>query len=161
TYADPAIDAVSVQIRHKLGNTTTATVYPTANVTSLGQDVQHGLTGGTGFWHNKNGQALIYNFNGGPDSTGLSNWLAANLNNLHGWLAGASNADVAAFYQIRFAQSGSNLEVSILATALNVYATTQSLGGTIGQAYGFSVTAAGLGADSFSVGSDGAAFGVA
>src|SRR5262249_13790590 len=40
TYADAGLDAVSVQISHNLGNTTTATVYPTANVTSLGQAVQ-------------------------------------------------------------------------------------------------------------------------
>ena len=44
---------------------------------------------------------------------------------------------------------------------MNIYATTQSLGGTAGQAYGFAVTATGLGADSFNVGADGAAFGVA
>jgi hypothetical protein len=76
TYADPGIDAVSVQISHNLGNTTTATVYPTANVTTLGQDVQHGLTGGIGFWHGKNGQALINSFNGGSNATALSTWLA-------------------------------------------------------------------------------------
>jgi len=49
----------------------------------------------------------------------------------------------------------------VLATALNVYATTRSLGGTIGQAFGFTETATGLGADSFNVGGNGAAFGVA
>jgi hypothetical protein len=48
----------------------------------------------------------------------------------------------------------------VLTTALNVYATTLSLGGTVGQAYGFLVTATGLGARSYSVGSSGAAFGV-
>jgi hypothetical protein len=67
-------------------------------------------------------------------------------------LGGISNAQVAAFCQSQFALSGSNLEAEVLATALNVYATTQSLGGTIGQAYGFTVTATGLGADSFNVG---------
>ena len=49
----------------------------------------------------------------------------------------------------------------VLAVALNVYATTSSLGGTAGVAYGFSVSATGLGARSYSVGKDGAAFGVA
>ena len=167
TYADPAIDAVSVQISHNLGNTTTATVYPTANVTSLGQDVQHGLTGGIGFWHGKNGQALINSFNGGSNATALSTWLATSFANLYGAgagvnnLTGETNSQVAAFYQSQFALSGSNLEAEVLATALNVYATTQSLGGTIGQAYGFTVSADGLGADSFNVGADGAAFGVA
>jgi hypothetical protein len=76
-------------------------------------------------------------------------------------LSGFSNAQVAAFYQSQFALPGSNLEAEVLATALNVYATTLSLGGTLGQAYGFSVTATGLGADSVNVGADGAAFGVA
>ncbi len=41
------------------------------------------------------------------------------------------------------------------------HAITQSLGGTIGNAYGFTVSATGLGADSFNVGADGAAVGVA
>src|SRR5260370_37888732 len=49
----------------------------------------------------------------------------------------------------------------MLATALNVYATTQSLGGTWGQTYGFLLTTDGLGASSFNVKNDGAAFGVA
>jgi hypothetical protein len=169
TYADPGSYAARVQISHNLGNTTTATVYPTATVTSLGQSVQDGLTGGIGLWHNKNGQALIDSFNGGPGATALSSWLAATFSNLYGAGAGAnnltgfSNDQVAAFYQSQFARvaSGSNLEAQVLATALNVYATTQSLGGTVGQAYGFTVSADGLGADSFSVGADGAAFGVA
>jgi hypothetical protein len=161
TYADPGIYAATVQISHNLGNTTTAAVYPTANVPSLGQSVQHGLTGGIGFWNNKNGQALINAFNGGSDASALSSWLATALPNLYGSLSGSSNAQVAAFYQSQFALPGSNLAAEVLATALNVYATTQSLGGTVGQAYGFTVTATGLGADSFNVGSDGAAFGVA
>ena len=49
----------------------------------------------------------------------------------------------------------------VLDTALSVYATTASLGGTAGTQYGFSVSAVGLGAYSFNVGSSGAAFGVA
>jgi hypothetical protein len=162
TYAAAGNYALSVQISHNLGDTTTATVYPTASVTNLGQSVQSGLTGGTGFWNNKNGQRLIDSFNGGPDATALSTWLATSFPNLYGSdLSGASNAQVAAFYRSLFAMSGSNLPAEVLATALNVYATTLSLGGTAGQAYGFSVTATGLGADSFNVGGDGGAFGVA
>jgi hypothetical protein len=49
----------------------------------------------------------------------------------------------------------------VLATALNVYASTLSLGGTAGTAYGFTVTATGLGAASYNIGSSGTAFGVA
>ena len=68
---------------------------------------------------------------------------------------------MAAVFQAFSQQPAPQLDAQALATALNIYATTQSLGGTIGQAYGFSVTATGLGADSFNVGADGAAFGVA
>jgi hypothetical protein len=97
----------------------------------------------------------------GSATTALSNWLASAFPNLYGNLGGISNAQVAAFYQSQFALSGFNLAAEALATALNVYATTESLGSTIGQAYGFTATDTGLGADSFNIGSDGAAFGVA
>jgi hypothetical protein len=165
TYADPGTYAVSVQISHKLGNTTTATVYPAATVTRLGQSVKHDLTGDIGFWHNSQGQALINSFNGGPNATALSSWLAAAFPNLYGAsgnnLIGATNAQVAAYYEYLFALPSPTVEAQVLATALNVYATTQSLGGTAGQAYGFTVSAVGLGAYSYNVGADGAAFGVA
>jgi hypothetical protein len=160
TYADPVNEIVSVQISHKLGNTTSPSVSDTATVTSLGQGVKHGLTGDIGFWHNSSGQALINSFNGGSTATALSSWLATNFSNLYGALAGQTNAGVAAFYQSQFALPSPTVEAQALATALNVYATTQSLGGAAGQAYGFTVTATGLGADSFNVGADGAAFGV-
>jgi hypothetical protein len=129
--------------------------------------VQAGLAGGIGFWHSKKGQALINSFNGGSSSTALSSWLAAAFPNLYGTGAGANsltgmtNSQVAAFYQTQFALSDPKVEAEVLATALNVYATTASLGGTAGAAYGFSVSATGLGARSFSVGADAAAFGVA
>jgi hypothetical protein len=167
TYADPGSYAVSVQISHNLGNTTTATVTPMATVTSLGQGVKHGLTGDAGFWHNSSGQALINSFNGGSNATVLSGWLAMAFPNLYGAgaggnnLTGYTNAQVASFYLSQFALPSPTVEAQVLATALNVYATTQSLGGSAGQAYGFTVTATGLGADSYNVGSDGAAFGVA
>jgi hypothetical protein len=160
TYADPRSYAVTVQISHPLGYTNTVTVYPTATVTTLGQGVKHGLTGDIGFWHNTSGQALINSFNGGPDATALGTWLATSFPNLYGGIYGWSNQSVAGYYQNLFDQSGSNAQANVLATALNVYATTQSLGGTAGQAYGFIVTATGLGADSFNIGADGAAFGV-
>jgi hypothetical protein len=166
TYADAGSDAITVSITGLGRFAATATVYPTATVTNLGQTVQKGLEADIGLWHNKNGQALINSFNGGPDSTALSTWLATSFANLYGAGAGAnnltgfSNSQVAGFYQSQFALSGS-LEAQVLATALNIYASTQSLGGTIGNAYGFTVSATGLGADSFSVGTDGAAFGVA
>src|SRR5262249_1324494 len=139
-----------------------ATAAATATVTSLGQGVVHGLTGDMGFWHNSQGQALITSFNSGSTSTALSAWLAATFPNLYGVNAGAndltgrSNAQVAAFYQTQFALAGPKVEAQVLATALNVYATTSSLGGAWAQAYGFAVSAAGLGARTYNVGSDGA-----
>jgi hypothetical protein len=48
----------------------------------------------------------------------------------------------------------------VLATALNIYATTTLLGGAQGLTYGFRVTAEGMGASSFNVRQDGAAFDV-
>jgi len=66
---------------------------------------------------------------------------------------------VAAFLQTLYPVN--ILDADVLTTALNVYASTQSLGGTAAQAYGFTVTAMGLGANSIKVGGSGAAFGVA
>jgi hypothetical protein len=129
--------------------------------------VVKGLTGGVGFWNGKNGQALINSFNGGSKSTALANWLAATFANLYGAgadgnnLTGKTNAQVAAFFQAQFNLGGNQVQALTLGTALNVYATTSSLGGNAGASYGFSVSATGLGARSFSVGKDGAAFGVA
>jgi hypothetical protein len=37
-----------------------------------------------GFWHNKNGQALIDSLNGGSTATNLGNWLATNFPYLYG-----------------------------------------------------------------------------
>ena len=165
TYADPGTDVVSVQISHNLGDTTTATATATAAVVILGQVVQPGLAGDIAFWRGKSGQALINSFNGGSFATDLSSWLGASFPNLYGAgagvnLIGEENAQVAAFYKTQFALPDTNVQVQILATALDLYATTQSLGGATGQAYGFTVSAAGLGPDSFTVGADGAALGL-
>jgi hypothetical protein len=165
TYAAAGSYAAGVQITSP--NTQSATANDTASVTSLGQGVTSGMTGGIGFWNNNNGQALLDSFNGGPTATALGNWLAATFPNLYGPatgannLAGKSNAQVAAYFQTLFALGGNKVQAQVLAVALNVYATTSSLGGSAGTAYGFTVSATGLGARSFGVGQDGAAFGVA
>jgi hypothetical protein len=118
------------------------------------------------FWHGGRGQALLASFNGAASATALSSWLAANFTNLYGTsasshnLTGQTNAQVATFFQGLFAQGHDNLDVQVLATALNVYATTTSLGGAQGLTYGFHVTAEGLGASSFNVRQAGAAFDV-
>jgi parallel beta-helix repeat protein len=133
--------------------------------------VQPGQAASLGFWHSKPGQTLIKSFNGGPDSTALANWLATTLPKLYGALAGAhnltgmTNAQVAAFYNTLFHEKTdprnlSHLDASVLSVALDVYATTSSLGGSAAVPYGFTVSAAGLGNATFNIGTSGAAFGV-
>src|SRR5262249_15143283 len=71
-----------------------------------------------------------------------------------------------AFYKTVFAQTAAGggpakMDAQVLATAFAVYVTNQSLAGTTAAAYGFQVTANGVGTRTFNVGSNGAAFGVA
>lgn len=132
-----------------------------------GVAVQPGQTATIGFWQNRNGQALIRAFDGGGVSTDLGDWLAATLPNLFGAnagadnLAGQSNTQVAGAFRQRFLLKGVKVDAQLMATALSVYATTSSLGGASAGAYGFNVTQYGLANATFSVGSNGAAFGVA
>ena len=126
-----------------------------------------GVSASVGYWQNKAGQALINAFNGSTNSTALSNWLASSFPNLFGSgagsrsLAGLTNAQVASYVQSLANVTGPRLDSEVLAAALNVYATTSSLGGSAAKSYGFKVTSAGLGATAFNVGTNGAAFGVA
>jgi hypothetical protein len=84
-------------------------------------------------------------------------------------LTGKTNAEVAAFYKTLFARTAqtaagggpAKMDAQVLATALAVYVTNQSLAGTTAASYGFVVTANGVGARTFNVGSNGGAFGVA
>jgi hypothetical protein len=164
TYATVGTYTVHVTIQDAGGAMTT--VDSTANVTLLGIGVQNGEGAGVGYWKNK-GQALIKNFNGSSASTALSTWLATMFPELYGVnaasnnLTGFTNDQVAAFYLNLAGQTSAKLDTAVLATALNVYATTASLGGAQAQAYGFDVTADGLGASSYNVGANGSAFGVA
>jgi hypothetical protein len=74
---------------------------------------------------------------------------------------GAGTTAAAALLQGSSSPVGNPVQAQVLAVALNVYATTSALGGNAGAVYGFKVSATGLGARSYSVGKDGAAFGVA
>jgi uncharacterized repeat protein (TIGR03803 family) len=146
-----------------------------------GTAVSKGQAAGTGFWHNKNGQALIASFGGTNTSTDpafnglpkLSSWLAETMPNTYGVNAGTHNLrgktsqQVAALFLQLFGggntqQNGQNdeLDAQLMATALNVYATNASLGGSQAVSYGFKVSAYGLGDSTWNIGSDGAAFGV-
>jgi hypothetical protein len=119
------------------------------------------------FWHSASGQNLLLSFNGSAKHTQLAAWLASNFPDLYGPAAGANNLtgktnkDVAALFQSLYLLGNDNADVQVLATALNVYATTSSLGGGQGVKYGFQASATGLGAQLFGVEDWGAAFGVA
>jgi hypothetical protein len=144
----------------------TATTTDNSAVTNLGRGIRSDQVEGHGFWHSKPGQALINSFNGGSSSTALGNWLAATLPNLFGSGAGASNtagatnARVAALYLSLNSLASPRLEAEILATALNVYATTASLGGQAARARGFFVDDFGLGAASLLPRAAGSALGL-
>jgi hypothetical protein len=127
-----------------------------------------GQTATIGFWQNKNGQALIAAVNGGPAATQLGHWLAVTFPNMYAGLDGKANTDVAAFYKTLFARTARTtpggppkVDAQVMATALAVYVTNQSLAGTTAARYGFLVTDTGVGTRTFNVGSDGAAFGAA
>ena len=127
-----------------------------------------GQTAAIGYWQNKNGQNLVLALNGGSTATQLGHWLAATFPNLYGTLDGTTNAGVASFYKGLFARTARTApggppktDAQVMATALAVYVTDQSLAGTTATAYGFQVTATGVGTRTVNVGSNGAAFGVA
>jgi hypothetical protein len=131
-----------------------------------------------GFWHNKNGQALINSLNGSSTSTHLAQWLATTFPNLYGLSAGVyamvtgtssnphylTNAQVAASYNTNFfGVTGQKTNAQVLAVAFAVYSTSTNLSGsaTLAVKCGFNVTATGIGLDTYNIGSNGAAFGVA
>ncbi len=118
-----------------------------------------GETATIGFWHNKNGQALINSLNGGQSDTQLGNWLATNFPNLYGSsagdnnLAGKTNSGVASYFLTLFSQTGQKTGAQILATALAVYSTNTTLaGGGMAAGYGFIVSSTGTGAATYNVG---------
>lgn len=83
-------------------------------------------------------------------------------------LGGKTNAQVAALYVTLFKRNAATapggppkLDAQVLASAFSVYVTNQSLAGTTASAYGFRVTVEGVGASTFNIRGNGAAFGVA
>jgi large repetitive protein len=118
-----------------------------------------------GFWHNRNGQALILSLNGGSTSTALGNWLANTFPALNGPYSSyptsnKSNAYVANLFMTFFNASGQKTSAQILAAALAVYVTDTDLAGTVAAQYGFDVSASGTGAKTFNVGTNGSAIGL-
>src|SRR5262249_25071353 len=115
-----------------------------------------GDTATIGFWHNKNGQAVINSFNGGSSSTALANWLSSNFGNLSGNLAGQTNQQIAAAYLTAFGNVGGvqgNTYAQTFALALAIYATDPTLGANAtSMSKGFNSEPGGTGAKTFNVG---------
>ena len=119
--------------------------------------IQDGQTATIGFWHNKNGQRLIKSTQGSE----LADWLAEEFPNLYGFMKGRSSDDVSALFQGLFnLRWGPKAEAQVMATALNVYFSTSSLGGNLGTCYGFRPTSTGLGGACVRVGPEGCALGI-
>lgn len=151
-----------------------AVVLPSGSVAENYNFAERSTGGGTGqtatigFWQNRKGQELIRALNGGAFDTQLGHWLAATFPNMYSMLDGMTNSQVAAHYKSLFARNGQSspggppkTDAQVMATALAVYVTNQTLAGTTAVAYGFAVTATGVGTRTFNVGARGAAFGVA
>ncbi len=145
-----------------------------------------GQTATIGFWAGKKGKKLIESLNGDKNSQLLGNWLAAELPEIYGDLAGKSNKSVAKYYRKLFKATKKHrrrrrhhghhhhhshhsnpqtigirdLGAQVMATALAVYVTDSDLAGTTAESYGFLVTADGVGLATFNVGDAGAAFGL-
>jgi hypothetical protein len=148
--------------KSQLTGTFSCTIVVTATTSGT---LAKGDTATIGFWHNKNGQALINSLNGGPTSTALANWLATNFPYLAGAsssynMTGKTNADVAALFLTFFNVQGTKVNAQILAGALAVYVTDTDLAGSAAARYGFNTSSAGTGAKSYNVGSYGSALGL-
>lgn len=165
TYASSGTLTIHVTIHDTLGLGLSGSTASNATIANLGQKA--GKTREAEFWQESQGQTLLRNFNGGSSHSELGNWLAAYFPNLYGAEAGPSNlssksnAYIADFFKAQWRVGGDGVATQVLATALNVYATTSSLGGAQGGIYGFVVSSTGLGARNFDIGSAGAAVGVA
>jgi Putative Ig domain len=135
------------------------------NITIGGTAIVTGDAATIGFWHNKNGQALINGLNGGGPSTTLGNWLANNFPYLYGPSAGApndltnkNNAAVAALFSTLFTNDKTGAQ--IMAGALASYVTSTTLAGTTACSYGFNSSAQGTGGKVYNVGSNGSSIGL-
>jgi hypothetical protein len=110
------------------------------------------------FWGSNDGRSLIRQFDGGPSSPALASWLALAVPNIFGDgsggddVTGKTNAQVAVLVGSLSRARPRTVAAQVMATALNVYATTRSLGGTAARREGFHVTVAGLGLAVYRVG---------
>ncbi len=164
SYAESGVFMIVVSIIDSIGSGHSGNAKSQATVTSLNRRAFK--TREAEFWTESAGQSLILRFDGNSNSPRLANWLASSFPNLYGQnaaqndLTGKTNQQVAMYVKRLWRLYPEGAEVQILTTALNVYATTDSLGGSQGLRAGFSVTSSGLGATWFDVEQYGAAVSV-
>ncbi len=128
------------------------------NITIGGTGIVANDAATIGYWHNKNGQALINALNGGSSSTALGNWLANNFPYLYGPsssndMTNKSNATVASLFSTLFGSDKTGAQ--IMAGALASYVTSSTLAGTTATSYGFNSSVSGTGGKVYNVGSNG------
>ncbi|HLJ96422.1 MAG TPA: Ig-like domain-containing protein [Gemmataceae bacterium] len=160
TYAAASSYTVTVTIGHE------GWMFAVQSPAAVNNFVAASMVKPTSFWEGGQGQQLIRRFGLTSSNQTLGQWLATTFPNLYGGVGGApnvsifTNSQIGSYYQSLFLSSqGSGLDVEILDTALDLFTTTSSLGGTVGQSYGFTVNSYGLGAYSWNIASSGAAFG--
>jgi hypothetical protein len=159
----------------RLAPKTTGDYYNFGERPQAGGPIGDNVTATTGFWHNKNGQALIKSLNGDPDSTQLGDWLAATFPNMYGDnaayhaasggdqdmnLAGKTNAEIAEIFQYlhkrnkktSVAGGPPKVDAQVMAVALATYVTSETLaGGAYAADYGFDTSPDGIAYTTFNV----------
>jgi hypothetical protein len=167
TYAANGTYTLVATISHE-GATTP--VSETVNVGSLGLFFQGNVqTKTSSFWAGIVGQELLRRFGLTQGGQTLGQWLASTFPRLYGGVGGAinlgsfTNSQIVIYYLGLFHQFNTNmLDAEVLSACLYEFATTLSLGGPVaGTApYGLAVSTFGIGAYSFNIGFNGAAFGM-
>jgi hypothetical protein len=131
-YATHGPFTLSVEVDDTDGSSGKGTCSITASFTGQFSTANQNAT--INFWAGTHGQSLIDSFNGGATSTALATWLAASFPNLYGASAGSNNltgktnAQVAALFETFYAEARPKPDAQVLASALNIYVTTSSLG---------------------------------
>ena len=181
----PAIDGGLVESNDrfsgiKLAPGSLGDYYNFGELPQPGDQMPDGSTASIGFWHNKNGQALIERLSdfaaandGSP--TQLGDWLAATLPSMYGSgalygastgadrdmnLAGRSDAYIAETFAYLHQRNKKTMienggvpkvDAQVLAVALAMYATSENLAGTVARDYGFTTSADGIAYSTFNV----------
>jgi large repetitive protein len=156
----------TIQVTDAKGITAAGTCAYMVTAAPTTTPIAHGDAATIGFWHNKNGQALILSMNGSASDKNLATWLATSFPSLYGAtsthnLTGKTNTDVAALFMTFFAVKGTNTDAQVMGGALAIYVTNPALAGSsVASGYGFSISATGTGAKTYNTGSNGTAIGL-